>query len=209
MAYSLDDYVDVAERIRLFYERYPEGRLFTRAHGKLEFGGREFVYCEALAFRSPDDIQPCSGTAWEPFPGPSPFTRDSELMNAETSAWGRAIIAAGIPSKKIASAEEVRNRASSESPRESDNSRTSGNGGSGESRKTKPENLALLMSTWKALGEGGQHTATEWQRKTEEISYLLFSESDLRQLKAPELQSIVDETQRWLAGTKEPEVPFG
>ena len=31
-------------------------------------------------------------------------------MNAETSAWGRACIAAGIPSKKIASFEEVRNR---------------------------------------------------------------------------------------------------
>jgi hypothetical protein len=31
-------------------------------------------------------------------------------MNAETSAWGRAIVALGIPTKKVASAEEVRNR---------------------------------------------------------------------------------------------------
>jgi hypothetical protein len=35
-------------------------------------------------------------------------------MNAETSAWGRAIIALGFPTKKIASAEEVRNRQADE-----------------------------------------------------------------------------------------------
>ena len=50
------------------------------------------------------------GTAWEPIPGPTPYTKDSELMNAETAAWGRAIIAAGIPSKKIASSQEVQAR---------------------------------------------------------------------------------------------------
>src|SRR5205823_6134471 len=49
------------------------------------------------------------GIAWEPFPGPTPFTKDSELMNAETSAWGRAIVAVGIVAKgeKVASRSEV------------------------------------------------------------------------------------------------------
>jgi hypothetical protein len=50
--------------------------------------------------------------AWEVFPGRTPYTRGSELQNAETSAWGRAIIAVGASDSKrgIASREEVRNR---------------------------------------------------------------------------------------------------
>jgi hypothetical protein len=65
----------------------------------------------AAAYRTPDDPRPGIGVAWELYPGTTPYTRDSELMNAETSAWGRAIVAVGIPTKKIASADEVRNRA--------------------------------------------------------------------------------------------------
>src|SRR5688572_24431393 len=97
--FNLDDYVDVAERIRLFYSKYEDGRLVTTSHGKFEVDGRTFVWCRAAAYRSSEDTTPCVGTAWEPIPGPTPYTKDSELMNAETAAWGRAIIAAGIPSK--------------------------------------------------------------------------------------------------------------
>jgi hypothetical protein len=47
--------------------------------------------------------------AWEPVPGKTPYTRGSELMVAETSAWGRALAAIGIATNKsVASAEEVR-----------------------------------------------------------------------------------------------------
>lgn len=55
---------------------------------------------------------PGIGVAWEPFPGRTPYTKDSELMNAETGAWGRAIMAAlaADAKKGIASAQEVRNR---------------------------------------------------------------------------------------------------
>jgi hypothetical protein len=43
--------------------------------------------------------------------GKTPYTRDSELQNAETSAIGRAIIMVGASdAKKVASANEVRNR---------------------------------------------------------------------------------------------------
>lgn len=114
--FNLDDYVDVAERIKLFYERYPDGRLATVAHELYHVGERTFVYCQAQAYRVPDDPQPCVGTAWEPIPGPTPYTRDSELMNAETAAWGRAIIAAGIPSTKIASQQEVKARTTGKPP---------------------------------------------------------------------------------------------
>lgn len=109
--FSMDDYVDVAERIRMFAEKYPEGSL----QSEVEFvtGG---VLCKAFAYRTPDDQRPGVGHAFEPIPGKTPYTRDSETMNAETSAWGRAIVALGFETKKIASANEVRARQSAEGP---------------------------------------------------------------------------------------------
>ena len=46
----------------------------------------------------------------------SSFTKDSELQNAETAAWGRAIVAvlASDTKEGIASREEVRNRQTEE-----------------------------------------------------------------------------------------------
>lgn len=109
--FNMADYVDVAERINEFYERYPNGSLRTgTAPHVLEIGGRTFIAYHAQAFRNPDDMCPCDGWAWEPVPGPTQFTKDSELMNAETAAWGRAIVALGFKTKKIASAQEVRAR---------------------------------------------------------------------------------------------------
>lgn len=109
--FRMDDYVDVAQRIHDFYERFPEGSLQSAdTPFVLEIGGKPFVVYHALAFRTPDDPVPAHGWAWEPVPGPTQFTRDSELMNAETAAWGRAIVACGFSTKKIASAQEVRSR---------------------------------------------------------------------------------------------------
>jgi len=114
------DYVDVAERIREFKDKYPDGTLqaadFMEPYRVAEVAGKTFVVYVAAAYRTPDDPRPGIGMAWEPFPGTTPYTRDSELMNAETSAWGRAIVAVGIPTKKIASAEEVRNRTDPNAP---------------------------------------------------------------------------------------------
>jgi hypothetical protein len=107
MAIDLKDYVDVAERIGQFKELYPEGSLQTLSYEV----GDDLVVVQAAAYRTPDDVRPGIGTASEPRPGRTPYTRDSELMNAETSAWGRAIVAVGIATKRVASAEEVRNRA--------------------------------------------------------------------------------------------------
>jgi hypothetical protein len=73
--------------------------------------GTSWVVYTAAAYRTPDDPRPGIGTAWEPIPGPTPFTKDSEVQNAETAAWGRALIAIGASTKNgIASKEEVTNR---------------------------------------------------------------------------------------------------
>lgn len=122
---SLDDYVDVATRIAEFRAKYPDGYLapwnreepfkLMQAQGFEKNGDiaqQTFVVVVAAAYRSDCDESPGVGMAWEIFPGRTPYTRGSELMNAETSAWGRAIIALGAADAKrgIASAEEVRNR---------------------------------------------------------------------------------------------------
>ena len=118
MAYdqrSLDDYVDVAERIRIFRERYPDGALQPLDPSEpfriVEVGGQTFIQYTAIAYKGPGDQLPGIAVSWEPFPGKTPYTAGSELMNAETAAWGRAIVAAlAADTKKIASLDEVRAR---------------------------------------------------------------------------------------------------
>ena len=106
------DYIDVATRIVEFREKYPTGSLQQVDVKFIDFGGSSWVVFTAAAYRTPDDERPGLGTAWEPVPGKTSFTRDSELQNAETAAWGRALVATlAVDTKKgIASAEEVRNR---------------------------------------------------------------------------------------------------
>jgi len=127
------DYIDVATRITEFRDKHPHGSLapwdptkpyeLIKATG-IAKDGKEFtatfIVVIAAAHRTPDDPAPGVGMAWEIFPGRTPYTLGSELMNAETSAWGRAIIAVGAADSKkgIASAEEVRNRQAEHEPDE-------------------------------------------------------------------------------------------
>lgn len=111
MAFA-ENYNDVANRIAEFREKFPTGSLRQLDLQFLTFGGKDWVVYTAAAYRTPDDECPGIGTAWEPVPGKTPYTRDSEVMVAETSAWGRALIATlAVDSKKgIASADEIENR---------------------------------------------------------------------------------------------------
>jgi hypothetical protein len=108
----LKDYVDVKERIRLFYERFPDGRLVTGEVRTTEHpDGQARVWVQAMAYRTAEDELPAIGWSWMNLPGTTNFTRGSELENTETSAWGRAIGALGIGiDKSIASANEVANK---------------------------------------------------------------------------------------------------
>jgi hypothetical protein len=104
----LTDYNDVASRIGEFRVKHPDGTL----QSEIVQYGPDVVIVKAYAYRSPDDPRPGVGLAAEPLPGKTNFTRDSELQNAETSAWGRALIAVGAADAKkgIASREEVETR---------------------------------------------------------------------------------------------------
>jgi hypothetical protein len=115
-----ETYNTVPERIAEFAAQYPEGRLrqvsleFVR-----DFGGADWIVYTAAALRSEDDEKPGEGTAWERVPGLTNFTRNSEMQNAETSAWGRAIVATLAADTKrgpISSLEEKQNRTAERDP---------------------------------------------------------------------------------------------
>lgn len=109
--FDLGDYVTVPQREALFYKDHPDGRIVSSTPVVRTVGDRVFIEVTTSVFRTPDDPLPCVASAWEPFPGKTPYTKDSEMMNAETSAIGRALAAAGIAvNRSLASAEEVRNR---------------------------------------------------------------------------------------------------
>ncbi len=124
MAFNMDDYVPVADRIREFADKYPDGSLQCEWHmlmvptavkqpdGSWGTMDRPIIVAKAFAYRTPDDQRPGIGHAQEPIPGKTPYTKDSEIQNAETSAWGRAIVAvlAADTRKGVASRDEVQAR---------------------------------------------------------------------------------------------------
>lgn len=112
MPVDLSNYIPVNERIAKFYELFAQGRLVTgEVRVSSEPDGVPRVLVQAFAYRTPDDPLPGVGWSWMPLPGKSNFTRDSELENTETSAWGRAIASLGILIEGgLASGDEIKNK---------------------------------------------------------------------------------------------------
>ena len=102
--FSPDQYATVAERIELFYSRFPLGRinteLMTREQGEITF--------KALVYRSGDDTF-AAATGWaSEREGDSDINSVACLENTETSAVGRALANLGFTaSSKRPSREEM------------------------------------------------------------------------------------------------------
>src|SRR6478752_5065122 len=112
-AFDPDSYAPVAERIRLFYERFPSGRIITdliaRQRGEVVF--------KALVFRDLNDAEPAA-TGWaSEREGDGDVNEVACLENTETSAIGRALSNLGFtasarrPSREeMAKADRARGR---------------------------------------------------------------------------------------------------
>ena len=106
---NLGDYVDVPTRFRLALDKWPDLRVVETPAEVVTIGDRTFISVTVKVYRDLLDLLPCVATAWEPFPGTTPYVRNSEMMNCSTSALGRAL-GMMIPFGKMASFEEVQNR---------------------------------------------------------------------------------------------------
>ena len=92
-----NSYIDVAERIRRFYARHPEGRIVTT----LESWGEQGVIFRAAVYRDrtqPLDMPDATGWAHE-VPGDGMVNQTNPVENCETSAIGRALANLGFPVK--------------------------------------------------------------------------------------------------------------
>lgn len=150
--FDLSDYVPVNERILAFLQQHPDGALQSEIVELTE----DRVTVKAYAYRSPDDPRPGVGHSSLQIPGRTPYTLGSEIENAETSAWGRAIAALGFEVKRgLASAEEVRNKNPEPGARGGSPSSPSGSASPAPALRT-PEEQALLD---RILAEPGMSTA--------------------------------------------------
>ena len=90
--HDLAAYALVADRITLFYERYPAGRIVTELVSRTE---REITF-RALVFRGAEDAHPAA-TGWaSEREGDSQINEVACLENTETSAVGRALANLGF-----------------------------------------------------------------------------------------------------------------
>lgn len=111
MSFNLDNYTTVNERTIDFYKQYPAGVITTQPAKIVEVGGNLFISVIARVYldRHMEDAPVTEAEAWEPYPGTTPYTRNSEMMNCATSAIGRALGQLGIGIEKgMASNDEVK-----------------------------------------------------------------------------------------------------
>lgn len=105
MAFDLQGYVTVNQRLAHALSKWPELRVQETAPKLVQAGNQLFLEVTTTVWRTPDDPLPAIATCWEPFPGTTPYTKMSEAANASTSALGRCLglmgvhIEAGIATK--------------------------------------------------------------------------------------------------------------
>jgi hypothetical protein len=99
-----DGYAPVAERVRLFYERYPTGRIITELVSRTP----QDVVFKATVFRTTSEQTPAA-TGWAAErEGDGDINTVACLENTETSAVGRALANLGLTaSRERPSAEEM------------------------------------------------------------------------------------------------------
>ena len=111
MAFDLSEYVDVKTRLKQALKVFPQLRIVEHRPEITQVGDQLFIECSVTVSRDPDDPIPVTAYIFEPYPGKTSFTKNSEQANGATSVLGRALgyLGFGID-KSIASSNEVLGR---------------------------------------------------------------------------------------------------
>jgi hypothetical protein len=120
MAFDLQNYVDVPTRLAEALKRWPNLRIQETVNETVTMpDGSCFIRCTVTVWRDETDTLPAIATAAEPYPGKTPYTKNSEFMVGMTSALGRALgyMGCGV-SKSIASRNEIEARQNPDNPGE-------------------------------------------------------------------------------------------
>jgi len=118
MAFNIDNYVDVPTRLKEALIKHPNLRIQETAAEVVTMpDGSTFYRCTVTVWRDETDPIPAVATAAEPYPGKTPYTKNSEFMVGMTSALGRALGYMGFGiSKSIASRNEIQARQTTDKP---------------------------------------------------------------------------------------------
>ena len=109
MSGFMDNYVDVATRLKWAFEKYPDLRIQETAREVIEMPDKScFIRCTVTIWRSADDLIPCVASACELYPGRTSFQKYSENEVGYTSAVGRCLAYMGFSgNKSLASLDEI------------------------------------------------------------------------------------------------------
>lgn len=118
MAFNIDNYVDVPTRLKEALLQHPNLRIQETAAEVVTMpDGSTFYRCTVTVWRDEADPIPAIATAAEPYPGKTPYTKNSEFMVGMTSALGRALGYMGFGiNKSIASRNEIEARQDPKKP---------------------------------------------------------------------------------------------
>ena len=106
--FNLSDYEPVENRIRAFWQKYPNGRLLTDLQRTERPDGRIEWICRTEAYTNSDDVRPQSTGFATEIEGTSPVNRANASENCETSSTGRCLANLGFATKgKRPSREEM------------------------------------------------------------------------------------------------------
>ncbi len=82
MSNFMDGYVDVATRLKLAFEKYPDLRIQETAREVIEMPDKScFIRCTVTIWRTADDPIPCIATACEIYPGRTSFTKTVRIRS--------------------------------------------------------------------------------------------------------------------------------
>ena len=109
MSGFMDNYVDVATRLKWAFEKYPDLRIQETSREVIEMPDKScFIRCTVTVWRNADDLIPVIASACELYPGRTSFQRYSEAEVGNTSAVGRALAYLGFSgNKSLASLDEI------------------------------------------------------------------------------------------------------